>query len=121
MAVIDTSGPIEILVDDAGLMWRRPRERKPRRGGLHGLEGLGELGFNWEGFGQAAAGIGGAVAGIIQAKKTGYAPQPGMVTGGAGIQGSASLPGVSGGFSMSPQTMMMLAAGAVLLVVMMKK
>jgi hypothetical protein len=71
MALLDQTGTI--LVDDAGIMWRRPRSFGG--GGLHGLEGLGELGFNWEGFGQAAAGIGGAVAGIIQAKKTGYAPQ----------------------------------------------
>ena len=114
MAVIDRSGPMEILVDDAGLMWRKPRERAHPRG-LHGLEGLGNLGFNWEGFGQAAAGIGGAVAGIIVAKKTGQAP----IQGGIAVSGSGM--GSSGGFSMSPQTIMLLGGAALLLVVMMKK
>ena len=112
MALLDETGTI--LVDDAGIMWRRPHGV-----GLHGLEGLGELGFNWEGFGQAAAGIGGAVAGIIQAKKTGYAPQPGVVQG-EGVQGSASIPGASGGFSMSPQTMLMFGIIAIVILKMVK-
>lgn len=111
MALLDSTGTI--LVDDAGLMWRNrvPYGRTP---GLHGLEGLGDLGFDWEGFGQAAAGIGGAVAGIIQAKKTGYAPQAG-VTGGPGVQGSIAVPGASGGFSMSPTMMLLLGVGAILI------
>ena len=113
MAVLDETGTI--LVDDAGLMWRKPRVRSNPRG-LHGLDGfLGELGFNWEGFGQAAAGIGGAVAGIIVAKKTGQAP----IQGGIAVSGSGM--GSSGGFSMSPQTIMLLGGAALLLVVMMKK
>ncbi len=112
MALLDSTGTI--LVDDAGLMWFN-RVPYGREAGLHGLEGLGDLGFNWEGFGQAAAGIGGAVAGIIQAKKTGYAPQVGGAPIG-GIQGGVSAPGLgSGGFSMSPTMMIMLALGAILI------
>jgi hypothetical protein len=115
MALLDETGTI--LVDDAGLMWRKPRAMRPS--GLHGLEGLGDLGFDWEGFGQAAAGIGGAVAGIIVAKKTGYAPQIGGPQGG--VSASASGLGSSAGFSMSPQMMMMLGIGAVVLIMVMKK
>ncbi len=112
MALLDSTGTI--LVDDAGLMWRN-RVPYGRASGIHGLEGLSDLGFDWEGFGQAAAGIGGAVAGIIQAKKTGYAPQVGGVPQGSGIQASASGLGSSAGFSMSPMMMLMIGLGAILI------
>lgn len=112
MALLDQSGTI--LVDDASIMWRR----RPSSG-LHGLEGLGDLGFDWEAFGQAAQGVGGAVAGIIVAHKTGYAPQIGGQA--SGVSASASGLGSSAGFSMSPQMMMMLGVGAVVLIMVMKK
>src|SRR5882672_6795659 len=111
MALLDETGTI--LVDDAGLMWKRPFGGSAR--GLHGLEGLSDLGFDWEGFGQGAAGIGGAVAGIIVAKKTGQAP----IQGGVALSGSGL--GSSGGFSISPQTIMLIAVAGLVFMTVMKK